>query len=80
MTIGRGARSTCSPRRALAYSRSPPTLMADTIGGTCSWGPRKPARAARRPASSTPEASAVAVTVPAASRVSVSAPKATVAR
>jgi hypothetical protein len=64
----------------LAYSRSPATLIADTMGGTCSWGPRKPAMAARRPASSTREASAVAVTVPAASRVSVSAPKAILAR
>ena len=41
---GRAARSTSMPSRASACRRRPPTLTAETIGGTCSMAP-----VARRP-------------------------------
>jgi hypothetical protein len=48
-----------SPRRALAYRRSPPTLSAENMGGRWRMAPTKPCRARSRSSSAAPRAALV---------------------
>ena len=69
-----GLRSTSTFLRASLYSRSPPTLAAENMGGICSISPSNGTSAARIAASSMPSTGASAVTSPVGSMVSVVTP------
>ena len=70
----RGARSTCTPRRASSYSGTPLRFSAEYIGGVCHTSPVYRRSTSSSAAASTGGTGSRRVTVPVRSSVSVSTP------